>query len=126
MEIQDIALDVLQEIKGYIVAGVTEKDIAIQCDKLLKKAGMVDCWYHGVTALVLVGQRTTLSVSGRNYQATDVIVKDYDLVTIDLSPKRDDYWGDCARSYAVESGKVTDNPNSLELLNGFGCGKTFT
>jgi methionine aminopeptidase len=50
LEIQDIALDVLQEIKGYIVAGVTEKDIAIQCDKLLKKAGIVDCLYHGVTA----------------------------------------------------------------------------
>lgn len=122
-EIQNIAIYVLQEIKNYIGKGVTEKDIATKCTSLLKKAGIVDCWYHGVAALVLVGERTILSISGRDYSATDIAVKDNDLITIDLSPKKNDYWGDCARSYIVESEKITDTPNSLEFTKGLAAEK---
>ena len=33
----------------------------------------------------------------------DVTIRTNDLVTIDLSPMVNDCWGDCARSYIVES-----------------------
>ena len=64
---------------------------------------------------LLVGERTTLSASGRDYQPSDVAIRTNDLVTIDLSPMVNDCWGDCARSYIVESGSVKPPDRSSVL-----------
>ena len=100
---QNIALKVLVEIDPFIVSGRSEAEIANQCIKLLEKNGIKDCWYHGVPAFVLAGERSILSMSGRDYKPSDSIIKTGDLVTIDLSPELNGYWGDCARSYSVEN-----------------------
>ncbi len=116
--VQTIARKVLNDIKEFIREGVSEKEIAYQCIYLLQKSGITDCWYHNVPAFVLVGDRTILSISGRNYFPTDTKVKNSDLVTIDLSPKAGEFWGDCARSFIVESGKVADFSSNTELNDG--------
>ncbi len=106
LDVQNIALRVLRDIVPFIKTGNTESWVADVCTQLLQQYGAKDCWYHNVPALVLVGERTTLSVSGRDYHPSDVTIRTNDLVTIDLSPMVNDCWGDCARSYIVESGSV--------------------
>ena len=86
LDVQNIALRVLRDIVPFIKTGNTESWVADVCTQLLQQYGAKDCWYHNVPALVLVGERTTLSVSGRDYQPSDVTIRTNDLVTIDLSP----------------------------------------
>jgi len=115
LHVQNIALRVLRDIVPFIKAGKTECSVVDACTQLLEQYGAKDCWYHNVPALVLVGERTTLSVSGTDYQPADVAIGTNDLVTIDLSPMINDWWGDCARSYIVESGNVTPPDKSSAL-----------
>ena len=106
LHVQDIALRVLCNIKPFIKSGNSECSVVDMCTQLLKEYGATDCWYHDIPALVLVGERTTLSVSGTDYMPSEITIGSADLVTIDLSPMVDGFWGDCARSYIVKSGSV--------------------
>ena len=115
LHVQDIALRVLRDIVPFIKSGNRECGVADLCTQLLEQYGAKDCWYHDVPALVLVGERTTLSVSGTDYQPSDVPIGANDLVTIDLSPMVNGFWGDCARSYIVESGSVRPPEKSSTL-----------
>ena len=115
LHVQDIALRVLRDIVPFIKPGNRECSVADVCTQLLEQYGAKDSWYHDIPALVLVGERTTLSVSGKDYQPSDVAIAAYDLVTIDLSPMVNGYWGDCARSYIVESGIVRPPEKTLTL-----------
>ena len=115
LHVQNIALRVLRDIVPSIKAGNTESGVASICTQLLQQYGAKDSWYHNVPALVLVGERTTLSVSGTDYQPSDVTIRANDFVTIDLSPMVNDCWGDCARSYIVESGRVIPPDKSSAL-----------
>lgn len=68
-------------------------------------------------AFVLLGTRSCLSVSGRDYVPSDEAVGLINLVTADLSPAKNGFWGDCARSFFVEHGVVTE-PASHEFAVG--------
>ena len=68
LDVQDIALRVLRDIVPFIKSGNRECNVARVCAQLLEQYGAKDCWYHDVPALVLVGERTTLSVSGTDYK----------------------------------------------------------
>ena len=118
LHVQDIALQVLRDIVPFIKSGTSEYSIADICTQLLEQYGARDCWYHNVPALVLVGERTTLSVPGADYSSSDVVIRSNDLVTIDLSPTINDFWGDCARSYIVSSGSVKPIAKSSYLYHG--------
>jgi len=115
LQVQNIALRVLRDIVPWIKAGQTEGNVADECTRLLGQYGVRDCWYHNVPALVLVGERTTLSVSGTDYQPSETAIRTNDLVTVDLSPMVNGFWGDCARSYIVESGRVMPPDQSSAL-----------
>ncbi len=117
--IQQSAKEVLDKIKHFIVKGVSEKEIAAECIRLLGEKGITQCWYHEVPALVLCGSRSRMSVSGKDYVASEEMVSDTDLVKIDLSPCKGSIWGDCARSFAVENGAVVDWPEDEEFVSGF-------
>ena len=118
LHVQNIALRVLGEIVPYIKIGNRESSLVEVCAKLLAKYGASESWYHNLPALVLVGERTTLSISGANYQPSDIAIGATDLVTIDLSPVVNGYWGDCARSFVVESGKVIPPGSDSSLAYG--------
>ncbi len=121
--VQDIALRVLCDVVPFIKKGNTEREVVDVCTQLLKQYGAEDCWYHNVYALVLVGERTVLSMSGRDYQPTDLAIRTNDLVTIDLSPMVNGCWGDCARSYIVESGIIMPSWKSPLLGHGIATQK---
>ena len=105
-QVQTIARTVLEEIKSFIGADKTEKDIARECAALLKKHGITKTWYYACPALVLLGSRSCLSISGKVDEPSDENVGSENLVTIDLSPLSNKIWGDCSRSFVVEGGKV--------------------
>jgi methionine aminopeptidase len=105
-EVQAVARETIEFLKSYIKEGVTEKKIKDSSEKFLRKKGIDSFWYYGVGAFVFVGRRTTISISGREYQASDAVVQNNDLVTVDLSPEKDGFWGDFARSFTVENGEV--------------------
>ena len=102
--VQAIARRVLSELERYLQPGLTEQEIAAHCRQRLVQLGATSFWYHDIAALVLVGPRTMLSVSGAHYAPTTTVVRHCDLVTIDLSPTLASAWGDCARSYIVGRG----------------------
>ena len=115
---QAAAKSVLDKLPALITAEDTEQSIATKAHDMLIALGYPETWYYHCPALVLLGSRSCLSVSGKDYQPSDEKVGSANLVTVDLSPTDDQYWGDCARSFAIEHGKVTVKPTLLEFKNG--------
>ena len=119
--VQNIARQVLADLAPSIRPDDTETSIAQRAVEFLRARGITETWYHNCPALVLLGARSTLSLSGRDYEPAREPVGQTNLVTIDLSPKRGTARGDCARSFYIEDGRVTDAPRDKALSRG----KTF-
>ena len=117
-KVQNAAKKVHGMLGEYIDSESTEQSIADKAIELLVEHGITDTWYHNVPAFVLVGSRSCVSISGRDYQPSDETVGEKNLVTVDLSPMLGDVWGDCARSYFVERGKCVTNPQSESFHEG--------
>lgn len=120
-DVQAAAKRVLAKLASQICPTDTEESIARTAYRSLYELGLPDTWYHQCPALVLSGSRSCLSISGRDYLAGRDTIGQFNLVTVDLSPMRNGRWGDCARSFYVESGRVTPTPMAPE----FACGKQF-
>ncbi|MFZ6769262.1 M24 family metallopeptidase [Undibacterium sp. Di26W] len=116
--VQAAAKAVLERLAGIITAKDTEQSIADKAYAMLCECGYADTWYHQCPALVLLGSRSCVSISGRDYQPGTEQVGSANLITVDLSPTNEQYWGDCARSFPVENGMVTHAPQMLEFRNG--------
>ena len=84
------------------------------CDDL----GLRDTWYYDCPAFVLLGSRSCASMSGRTYRPAEEAVGEHNLVTVDLSPRRDEIWGDCARSFCIEGGRWVVAPTDTDLADG--------
>jgi Xaa-Pro aminopeptidase len=115
---QDAAKAVLRELAEDIRAEDTEQSIATRAADALRKRGIRETWYYECPALVLLGSRSCTSVSGRHYQPSLEPVGQKNLVTIDLSPSHMGHWGDCARSFPVEEGRVTFTPGDPAFVAG--------
>lgn len=116
--VQSIAKEVMSDLALTITASSTERTIVESAVRLLSWRGIVDTWYYECPAYVLLGSRSCLSISGRDYVPADESVGDTNLVTIDLSPSIGSVWGDYARSMCVEGGKVVESPASLAFCDG--------
>ena len=75
------------------------------CEDYLLENGADSFWYWDVGAFIFAGDETALSVSGKDYQAADRIIQKDDIITIDLSPQRNNIWGDYARTLVFEDKK---------------------
>ncbi len=111
-KVQEIAKETIQYLSSYIREGISELDIAEAAKEFMYRKGIRSFWYYDLAALVLIGRRTIESISGRTYKATKTKVKENDLVTVDLSPEIESYWGDLSRSFIIEKGKVIKKPNA--------------
>jgi Xaa-Pro aminopeptidase len=118
---QDIARKTMHDLHGYIKPGVSEAAITKKATQLLSDYGSNSWWYHGIGAFVLLGKRSTLSMSGTEHTPSeDNLVGENDVVTIDLAPTLDGYWGDYARTIFIENGMVAneDQPTVPEFRQG--------
>jgi Xaa-Pro aminopeptidase len=75
------------------------------CEEAMLSLGADSFWYWGIGAFVFCGKDTTQSVSGKRYETADRVIQAEDIITIDLSPQRDEIWGDFARTIIVENGE---------------------
>ena len=117
-EVQGAAKAVLAELAGSIGPEDTEHSIAAHAQEGLHRRGIRETWYYECPALVLLGSRSCASLSGRTYVPAREPVGQTNLVTVDLSPRRDGIWGDCARSFFVEGGCVTPAPRLPDFVAG--------
>jgi methionine aminopeptidase len=104
--VQDIAKETINYLRGIIKEGITEKEIVEKAENYLYNKNVESFWYYNIGAFVFVGTRTVISMSGREYQPSDVKIQTEDIVTIDLSPAINSYWGDYARSFIISKGQV--------------------
>lgn len=116
--VQNAAKSVLAALPQMIDASDNEQTIAEKAKSLLQQQGYTDTWYYDCHALVLLGSRSCMSVSGKTYQPQTELVGQTNLITVDLSPLNEECWGDFARSFPVENGRVISHPQSLEFQNG--------
>lgn len=107
-----------ERLAETITAADTERTIVDRCIDLLAAHGVTETWYHNCPATVLLGARSCLSISGRDYQPADEAVGDVNLVTVDITPSRGNVWGDCARSFYVEGGRCTPTPTRQAFVAG--------
>lgn len=116
--VQQAAKSVLTILGKMISATDTEASIAASAYRELCALGYPDTWYHDCPAFVLAGTRSCQSISGREYVPGGEPIGSHNLVTVDLSPVLNGHWGDCARSYYVEQGRVTATPSASEFMEG--------
>ncbi len=111
--IQSIAKETIRYIKGVIKPGMKLLEARNMCEDKMLELGADSFWYWDVGAFVFAGDETTVSVSGKQYVTSDRIIKDNDIITIDLSPQLENIWGDYARTIVLQDGKTVEN---LDLI----------
>jgi Xaa-Pro aminopeptidase len=105
---QALARNALTAIRPEIRPGATEASLVEACRRLMDAAGATAYWWYGTPAYILAGNALRASVEGDVYHPRDVPLRENDMVTIDLAPEVDGYWGDCARSYFLRNGELVD------------------
>ncbi|MDP4147460.1 MAG: M24 family metallopeptidase [Bacillota bacterium] len=119
-EVQNIAKLVMKDIASNIKVGMKEYEVVELGEDLLRRRGIQRFWYYDIGAFVFVGDRTTKSISGREYEPGNTAIKENDIITIDLSPEKDGFWGDYARTVIMEEGKVIRDASQTNLEFGEG------
>lgn len=101
---QNLNRETIKYVADIIQVGMKLPDIKALCEDYLLKNGADSFWYWGVGAFIFAGDETTVSISGKDYKATDRIIQENDIITIDLSPQKNNIWGDYARTLVFENG----------------------
>lgn len=97
-----------------IKVGMSLPDIKALCEDYLLKNGADSFWYWNIGALVFAGDETTVSVSGKEYKVADRTIQENDIITIDLSPQKNNIWGDYARTLVFENGVLCDETDKIK------------
>lgn len=107
---QNIARSVMFDLVDRIKPGITEREIKELAEELEFHYGSEVSWYHGIGALVLIGENSIKSSAGRDYRVSDLAVKENDIITVDLAPTKNAGWGDYARTIYVKDGVPSLRP----------------
>ena len=119
-QVQQIAKDTIKFAKKNISPGMNLLEVREMCEEKMLELGADSFWYWDIGAFVFAGDETTVSVSGKQYTTSNRIIGETDIITIDLSPQKDNVWGDYARTIIIENGIVTDSKDvkNAEWRNG--------
>ena len=113
LDMQNLNRATMKHLIEKLEVGMTLFDIRNICEKYMLKNGADSFWYWDIGAFVFAGDETTISVSGKKYKTSERIVRNDDILTVDLRPQNSNIWGDFARTIIVENGKVVDNPENI-------------
>lgn len=105
-EIQEVAKHTITYLESCITSGMTVSHVVKLAESYMKDQGIEGFWYYGIGAFVFAGKETILSISGKAYTSTNTVIKEDDVITIDLSPECRGIWGDYARTIIIENGIV--------------------
>ena len=109
LKAQDIARACLEYMKTFLKPGQDREEIHEECARYMTSLGSEGWWIHNDPALILFGDQT--SYSGREDPSPlfeGKRVKENDLITIDVAPMIQSGWGDLARSFVMEEGRIID------------------
>lgn len=112
-EVQHIAKQTMDFIKSQITVGMSLQELRHIAETKMRALGATSFWYWDIGAFIFSGEETTLSVSGKYYQTANKLIKENDIITIDLSPQVGNIWGDYARTIIIENGVVVDEINKV-------------
>ncbi len=106
---QDIAKSCLEYMKSFLKPGLTRKQIYDECERYMLEKGSRGFWIHNDPALILFNKYTTYSAhEDPSYLFTDLFIEEDDLITIDVAPMVNNGWGDFARTFIIQKGKLID------------------
>ncbi len=118
-QVQQIAKDTIKFAKKNIKPGMNLLEVREMCEEKMLELGADSFWYWDIGAFVFAGDETTVSVSGKQYITSNRIIGENDIITVDLSPQKNNIWGDYARTIIIENGIVIDNNvKNAEWRNG--------
>lgn len=112
-EVQQIAKNTISFLSKQIKSGISLLMIRRLAEDKMLSLGADGFWYWDIGAFVFSGDQTALSVSGKVYKTDDIIISDDDIITVDLSPKVGNVWGDYARTFVVENGAVVGDISQI-------------
>ena len=95
-EMQNLNRATIEYASTVIVPGMTLAQLRKLCEEYMLSHGADSFWYWDVGAFVFAGDKTAVSVSGREHKTDDHIIEPNDIITIDLSPQSNCIWGDYA------------------------------
>ena len=111
---QNLNRAAVKYVADTMKTGMSLPYIKKECEDYLLENGADSFWYWDVGAFIFAGDETALSVSGKDYQAADRIIQKDDIITIDLSPQRNNIWGDYARTLVFEDGVLCDEIEKIK------------
>ena len=112
-DMQNLNRETVAYISTVIQPGMTLHNVRTLCEEFMLAHGADSFWYWDVGAFVFHGEDTILSVSGRQYKTADTVIASDDIITIDLSPQRNNVWGDFARTVVLEEGVIITDPRKI-------------
>ena len=113
-DMQNLNRATIEYASTVIVPGMTLCELRKLCETYMLSHGADSFWYWNVGAFVFAGDKTTVSVSGREYKTDDHVIEPNDIITIDLSPQNNCIWGDYARTLIVENGSIIKEINQIQ------------
>ncbi len=112
-EVQKIAKQTMTFIKSQIRVGMSLLELRQIAESKMLSLGATSFWYWDIGAFIFSGDETTLSVSGKHYKTANRVIKENDVITVDLSPQVGNVWGDYARTVIIENGNVVNEINKI-------------
>lgn len=113
-EVQAIAKDTIALLRDTVSPGMSVADAVRQAEDYMHSRGITSFWWDNVGAYAFSGDDTTSSEEATGYVPSSCLLKDDDILTVDLSPSDGDVWGDYARTIIIEHGKVVRDPKNIE------------
>ena len=113
-EMQNLNRATIEYASTVIGPGMTLARLRKLCEAYMLSHGADSFWYWDVGAFVFAGDKTAISVSGREYKTDDHIIEPNDIITIDLSPQNNCIWGDYARTLILENGRIVKDPEQIQ------------
>lgn len=113
-EMQNLNRATIKYASTVIVPGMTLVELRKLCEAYMLSHGADSFWYWDVGAFVFAGDKTAVSVSGREYKTDDQTIETNDIITIDLSPQNNCIWGDYARTLIIENGRIVKDIEQIQ------------
>ena len=121
LKAQDIAKKCLEHMASFLRPGMERKTIREECAGFMTDLGSEGWWIHNDPALILYGDLTAYSA----HEDPSPLFEgkktgENDLITIDVAPMINTGWGDLARSFIMENGRIIDwrDSKNEEILQG--------
>ncbi len=113
-EMQNLNRATIEYASKIIAPGMTLVELRKLCEAYMLSNGADSFWYWDVGAFIFAGDKTAVSVSGREYKTDNHVIEQNDIITIDLSPQNNCIWGDYARTLIVENGGIVKDIEQIQ------------